>query len=68
MVTPGMSTEPSTREPGSTVTLSHSTEFCTHPPATIDPAPTIDSCAEPPSTNLAGGRGDIWVRIGQCRL
>ena len=44
------------------------TELRTDAAEMMLPAPTTDSCAEPPLTNLAGARFSVPPRIGQRRL
>ena len=65
-----MSTPPSTIAPSSTTTLDDSTELRTDAADMMLPAPTTDSWAEPPLTNLAGARFSDSPLIGQpfcCR-
>ena len=63
-----MITLPSTIAPSSTTTLDDSTELRTEAAEMMLPAPTTDSCAEPPLTNFAGARFSDSPRIGQRLL
>ena len=65
---PGMITLPSTIAPSSTTTLDDSTELRTDAAEMMLPAPTTDSCAEPPLTNLAGASISVSLRIGHRLL
>ena len=54
--------------PSSTTTLLDITEVRTDAAEMMLPAPTTDSWAEPPLTNLAGARFSDSPRIGQRLL
>ena len=61
--TPGMITQPRHKRPREAIRTSEAiTEVRMH--RDDRPAPTMDSCALPPSTNFAGGSGGRLVRIG----
>ncbi|CNV79859.1 Putative transcriptional regulator%2C GntR family [Mycobacterium tuberculosis] len=63
-----MITLPSTIAPSSTTTFDDSTELRTEAAEMMLPAPTTDSCAEPPLTNFAGARFSDSPRIGHRLL
>ena len=55
-------------EPRPTPTSYETTELCRIPPEIIEPAPTIESWAAPPSLNFAGGSDGGFVSNGHSRL
>ena len=61
---PGITTESDTSASLSMRTSGLMTDRRTIAPEMIDPAPTTESCAIPPSTNFAGASGQAAVRIG----
>ena len=68
ILTLGIKTELSTKAPVPTWTSYEATVRLTCPPAMIEPAPTIESCAIPFSENFAGGNEGGLVSSGQSRL